>query len=137
MPARIARVFDLKIPIKNYVTAWEAEQVEKIIASGDLSQTRADVLVIQAFASSRLDVHINVDEAMQLPIKDDEIAKAVEVLTKPFFDAQRSRAKRRVEAQMEFLSQDALRDEIEKTQALLIALESLLAERQLTSVGPS
>ena len=107
------------IPVWDYLTAHEMEQVEILAAEKPESATRHDVRVLVVFIESRLGEKPSVDRLMKQPIRNDELAVAVEALTAPFFDAQRERIRRRYARLMGSMTREEIQSQIESLTAAL------------------
>jgi hypothetical protein len=107
------------IPVWDYLTAHEMEQVEILAAEKPESATRHDVRVLAVFIESRLGEKPNVDRLMKQPIRNDELAVAVEALTGPFFDAQRERIRRRYARLMGSMTREDIQSQIDTLKAAL------------------
>ena len=116
------------VPVFDYLTAHEMEQVEIMAAEKPDSATRHDLRVFAMFVESRTGERVNIDKAMLRPIKHDDLAVAVEALTGPFFDAQKARLQRRYERLMGGMTREDIQSQIDQLQA---ALE----QRKSDSVG--
>lgn len=95
-PATV-EVYGLTIPVHDYLTAWELERIELLAAEKPQSATRHDLEVLAVFIESRLGGRPDLDKLQKLPIRSDELTKAVEVLLGPFYDWQVERLRRRYE----------------------------------------
>ena len=107
------------VPVYDYLTAHEMEQVEIMAAEKPESATRHDLKVFGMFVESRLNERLNIDKAMKSAIRGDELAVAVEVLTAPFFDAQRARLRRRYARLMDGMTPEDIQSQIAALQAAL------------------
>lgn len=122
-------VFDFEIPVFDYLTAWEWEQIELLTARvrGDASkasETRLDMETLAVFIESRVGKRPNVDKLMRLPIKGDELGSALESLLAPFYDGQLERARRKLLQQAKAATPEAVKAMIDALQAQLDLMTS-------------
>jgi len=113
-----------EIPVWDYLTAHEMEQVEIMAAEKPESATRHDLRVLVMFIESRLGEKPSVDRLMKQPIRNDELAVAVEALTAPFFDAQRDRIRRRYARLMAGMTREEIQSQVDQLTQQLTQLES-------------
>jgi hypothetical protein len=113
-----------EIPVWGYLTAHEMEQVEIMAAEKPESATRHDLRVLVMFIESRLGEKPSVDRLMKQPIRNDELAVAVEALTAPFFDAQRDRIRRRYARLMAGMTREEIQSQVDQLTQQLTRLES-------------
>lgn len=121
-------IFDINIPVHEYMTGHEWEAVETILADPPVSPLRTDLTVLKAFIESRTDAKLDVDEAMDSPVPGDDIAEAVERLTAPFVTARRKRAERQIKTQASLLTPEALRERKMELLGTLKVIERALSE---------
>lgn len=117
-------VFDYAIPVFDYLTAWEMERVELLAAQQPESATRHDLATLAVFAKSRLGVDLDIEKLMQRPIKDDELARAVEALVDPFFKTQLERVRRRLSRAARYATPEEKAKRIAELTAELESLKS-------------
>lgn len=112
------------IPVWDYLTAHEMEQTELLAAEKPDSATRHDLRVLAMFIESRLGERVNVDRLMKQPIRNDELAVAVEALTAPFFAAQIARMRRRFARLTASMTREEIQSQITQLQDALTRMES-------------
>lgn len=122
-------VFDIDIPVWDYYTAGEREQLETLIATGDeQTRTRYDLHAIRIFLKTRCNMDVSIDDLLDKPIHGDELAEAVEVLVAPLFVTLKERAFRREKARVESLTDPTeLKLTIQRYEDLIEALREKLS----------
>lgn len=101
-------VLGFDIPVWDYYTAGEREQLEMLIASQDEeTKSRYDLEALKIFIESRCKKKVKLEWLLQQPVYGDEIAEAVEVLCDPLFVTLKQRALRREKRRVEQLTDEA------------------------------
>jgi len=131
-------VFDYDIPVWDYYTAGEREQLEALIATGDeQTRTRYDLEAIRIFLKTRCGADIAIDDLLDKPVHGDELAEAVEVLVAPLFVTLKERAFRREKARAESLTDPReLQLMIQRYEDLAEALRAKLTHESGTDAKP-
>jgi len=117
------------IPVWDYYTAGERESLESLIATQDETlKARYDLEALRVFIRTRCKKNISIEKLLDMPVKGDEVAEAVEVLCSPLFVILRERANRRERKRVEQLTNP---QEIQATlkyhQGIVQALEEMLS----------
>lgn len=122
-------IFDLEIPVFDYLTAWEWERIELLMArvkgnEATASETRLDMETLAVFIESRLGKKPSVDKLMREPLRGDELGQALEALLAPFYEGQRERLIRKYARAARTLTPEALEETIAALQNELESMRS-------------
>lgn len=121
-------IFNFEIPVFDYLTGHEWEQVELLLADMPASDMRANLLTLKIFVDSRCDSRLDVEEVMAGPVDKHELHVANERLLAPFADAKRKEQERALTTLQPHLSTAELKARQRLLQSALDAVSEALSK---------
>lgn len=121
-------LFDLDIPVWDYLTGHEWEHVELLLADMPASDMRANLLTLKIFVDSRTDHVLDVDAIMTGPVDVNALHEANEALLRPFANARRERAEKQLTTLPPHLQTSELKARKTLLTQALAAVERALSE---------